>query len=525
MSPPSGAGSPSPSNTSGSAPERYQVVPYNKNDLVAFFNSRAFKALDGYIADKPQIRYLERYCDERKVRTLLFEKEYLDRHFSEDFSGYYVRCFGGYQKKCSRLHLFSSMLSNDDLQQVLTGIRTNTKGSWADEFGYRGFIVIKPLPETVVGRTCVTPPEDTTTHFPTLRRQTANLFGIDLNIQSLPFQEQDHEVAACATSALWSVLHGTARLFDHAILSPLEITKTAQEKIPWFGRALPNDGLDMYQMAGVIRHLGLEAEILDASQKFLLQSYAYAYLRGGVPVLLGIDFNLDPDKPAELHAVALTGYEMKAKEPTPVTDAKFRSVATRINRFFAHDDGVGPFASLDLMSRGNNVLTSWETGGHRMQARPDQILVPLYSQIRTPYIDILQGIIEFDSVLEILRKPPSPIPLGGRLEWDIYLVSVGDLKRDIIQDKAIASDEKNNIATLSLPRFLWRAVGAVGRRRKLDLLFDATDLRQGRQLVDTICYDSKLERALSVEFASASYVSLLQHKITQVILNHYASQT
>src|SRR6185437_7191964 len=151
----------------------------------------------------------------------VYEAPYIDRHFSEDFGGYYVRCFGQYRKQCARIHFFGSDFSQQRVEQLLVALTPSKDIS--DELNYLGFVVVKPLPETVVGRTCLKQ-QQALPKFPTLRQQKVNFFGIDLEFDSLPFQEQDNEVAACATSALWSVLQGTAKLFEHKILTPLEIT-------------------------------------------------------------------------------------------------------------------------------------------------------------------------------------------------------------------------------------------------------------------------------------------------------------
>jgi hypothetical protein len=277
----------------------------------------------------------------------------------------------------------------------------------------------------------------------------------------------------------------------------------------------------MYQLAGVVRDLGLEAEILDIGNKFLLCAHAYAYLRGRVPVLLGIDFNLDRKRAPELHAVALVGYEF-GERVAPATETGFRLVAAKIERFFAHDDGVGPFAPIDLDAPHNLVVTSWSGKGKRAKARLDQILVPLNAQIRTPFFDIFDGIMEFDHVLDAMRMSADGIPLAGRLQWDIYLARIRDVKKEILADEVVSHDEKVAILTASLPGFLWRAVGALGDERKLDLLFDATDLRQGRQLVWSISYDKPLEEALRDEFSTLPYVDVVSKKITKVIIEHYA---
>ena len=343
--------------------------------MVAFFNERAFRARPGFISTKPQISYLHQYCESLGVRTLLFEAEYVDRHFSEDFGGYYVRCFENYHKKCSRLHFFTKIFTGEKIEELLNAKAPSETDQISNELGYSGFVVIKPLPETVVGRTCLQP-FPPAAKFPTVGQQRVNLFGIDLGVKSIPFQEQDHEVAACATSALWTVLEGTARLFQHQIMSPLEITRSAQVKMPMFGRSFPNDGLNMYQMADAVRHLGLELDIIEVRQSFLLQAAAYAYLRGSIPVLLGIDFNLNFKKSSELHAVALTGYNVTARKPRPITAANFHLLATRVGRFYAHDDGVGPFSPIELNSTSHRLQTSWIASGKRVQAYPDQFWFP-----------------------------------------------------------------------------------------------------------------------------------------------------
>jgi hypothetical protein len=152
---------------------------------------------------------------------------------------------------------------------------------------------------------------------------------------------------------------------------------------------------------------------------------------------------------------------------------------------------------------------------------PEQILVPLDSQIRTPFIDIWNGIIEFDHLVETIRTLAG-FPISGRLEWDIYLIGTSDLKRDIFSDTIISSSVKTDVLTESLPRFMWRAVGTQKNARKFDFLFDATDLRQGHQLVRTISCDSALENAVAQEFAIFDYAPHLEHKITKMIVRSYS---
>lgn len=503
-------------------PKRYQVVDYSVESLVALFFKGAYNHRESYVRGKAQIRYLVDYCASIGTKTLVYEPEYIDVHFSIDHSGYYARCFELYPKTCSRIHFFDVHFTERTLANVLSGKGRCAPAQFSMEFGYRGFIVVKPLPETIVGRTCLVAPNGPTeNNFPTLHGYTANLFGIPLTVNSLPFQEQDHEVAACATSALWSVVHGTARVFQHAVFSPLEITRTALATLPLFGRALPNDGLTVYQMAGVIRQFGLEADLVDVNKKYLLQSSSYAYLRGGVPPLLGFDFNLDdPDHPPQLHAVAVVGYELNGPV-IPFELNEFRLRATRLTKLFTHDDGVGPFAPCSLTDD-DLVLTEWEDDrGDKKKARPSQLLIPLYQQIRTPFNGILDSVIELDDLVEGLRSDLKTLDLSERLEWDIYLIEVQRFKREILADPKVSQKEKLDILTRNLPRFLWRATGYETQERKLDVVFDATDLLQGRQLVTSITHASELEIKLASECQRIGAFEYLEYELSKNIVNHF----
>src|SRR5882724_6416489 len=216
----------SPSHGKGTA-EALTVVPYSIASLKRFL---ARKTKLRVVQAKLHSLYFENYFKRVGAKTIVIEQEYIDRDFLEDFAGYYVRCFPDYERKGSRLHFFDFSFSQNQFLSVLDG--GNRQLVQKLQKGYLGFIVVKPLPETIIGRTCLaTYPEEQNRSFPITRVYDANICGIPLTVKSLAYQKQDRVAAACATSALWSVFHGTGKLYHHHIPSPVEITQAANASV------------------------------------------------------------------------------------------------------------------------------------------------------------------------------------------------------------------------------------------------------------------------------------------------------
>lgn len=191
----------------GGAPVVHSYSPDLLADLMVAASAREDGEADNHFVKlKHHLVYLQEYLRVLGCATVIEEPGYIDRDFLEDFSAYHVRSFHAYRRICTRLHFFKQPHSQQDLEAAIL----RREGAPALQSSYLGFIVLRPLPVTVVGRTCLkTYPAQAkggTRVFPTTYRQDVDLYGIPLHIESVAFQEQDKDVAACATSALWSVL-------------------------------------------------------------------------------------------------------------------------------------------------------------------------------------------------------------------------------------------------------------------------------------------------------------------------------
>lgn len=531
----------------------FEVFPFSLGQLVTLL-ARQTGTPSAYVEEKSHLDYFDEYFTTLNAVTILVENRYIDHDFLDDYAAYYAKCFHPYDRFCSRLHFFTTSFKAEDFSALLQG-REQAVSAKSLQAAYLGFIVVKPLPQTFIGRTCLhTYSPEGRRYYPTTRTYHAHLFGIHLSVKAVAFQEQDTVVAMCATSALWSVFHGTGALFHHSILSPVEITQAATLNSDDPMRSLPNDGLTQEQMARAIRAVGLEPYFVKVGDRHVLTSTVYAYLRGKIPVLLDVrlvdvaggdgevEGPEEDDEPGEttdgseteeddyltgksmgLHEVAVVGYSL-GSTPVPLTETGLLLTASRIDKLYAHDDQVGPYARMEVEERGF-LRTSWpsdasgDTGD--VWADPGNLLVPLYNKIRIPFSIIHDAILSLDQVLEELRtNGTSNYP--ARFEWDIYLTTSNDLKTELFQDSALNAVQREQVLLEHLPRFLWRATAICEGQKKIDLLFDATDIEQGKLFVRPVEYDADLSDVLRGLSQDSSFMESVRLERTFCILEWFA---
>jgi hypothetical protein len=494
-------------------PIEVEVCEYSKENLLKLFEGDRTTSKK-MITKKKHVEYFNLYLMSKDMgaKTIVVENDYIDRDFLEDFSAYYVRCFKDYERKCTRLHFFSNQFLQDEFDSFLEKYDPYFKDVLVAN--YLGFIVLKPLPQTIIGRTCLktykekTEPEDKRV-FPIGKDNEVNLCGINLTVKSLAFQEQDSVVSACATSALWSAFQGTAKLFQHKILSPVEITKSAIEHFPLEERPFPNKGLNIVQMMHAIKELDMEPFPVNVeNDEYTLKNYIYAYLTYGIPIILVIDlYNTDAEGRSNYegcHAVVITGYRLQTKVDVARSYDNLRLVASNMSKFYVHDDQIGPFAKMKMDAKkieikinGDKAIettaldTEW-----KFRAVPIIILIPLYHKIRIPLDNILEIIGIFNSIIgNSIENIEDEILPAEKLEWDIFLTNISKFKNEILSKSGKEGNFKD-ILKKNMPRFIWRAAALYMGKPVMDLLFDATDIEQGDLFLWGVVYDREIFSAI-----------------------------
>ena len=123
----------------------YGIFEYNIDNLCVYISYQTNTPL-GQIKQKKQIKYLINYLDyfiknnaENGI-AFIYENDYIDKHYIEDYASYYVRCFENYKKTCSRIHFFKKNLKELDLKSEFQN-SLNNKNSFITNENYLGYII------------------------------------------------------------------------------------------------------------------------------------------------------------------------------------------------------------------------------------------------------------------------------------------------------------------------------------------------------------------------------------------------
>ncbi len=485
------------------ASSRFEIFAFSAKNLSKLLSNQHCPAAQ--VSKHLQAQYLEGYLKELGARTIVVESDYIDGDYLEDYASYYVKCFIKYERRCKRLHFFSvdrSTLSTSTFLRLVRGQLSRALDESVRN-SYLGFVVAKPLPEAIIGKTLLKTygSERGRRNYPCVRKYEVNLFGLNLEINSLAFQEQDTVLAACATVAAWCCLHKTGSLFGTPIPTPAEITRFANQVVS-YSRPIPSHGLNVAQICNAVRQTGLEAEVITVKGETPVLSIIYAHLKMGLPVILGVDIEGQGG-----HAITVCGYSLKRRRvrahEVAANEKCIPFPGLRIDKLFVHDDQIGPFARLEAMPSstvGPNIFPvtfkgSWvdPSSEKRLNLYPTVLIIPVYRKIRVTFWDICQWLSRLDTVLPtVLRK-------SEKVEWDVNLTMLNDYKSRLRVSKSLGKADLERTLLAQHPRFIWKATLKVDNRPMLELLADATDMPRGFPFYERFWLDSAFrETAISI---------------------------
>jgi hypothetical protein len=452
-------------------------------------------------ANDAHVDYLFRYLSNAEIgaQTIVVEHDYVDGDFLEDFASYYVTCHTPYKRYCKRLHFFSRDISDAHFDSVITG-EASSRDAGRLRKSYLGFIVVKPLPDAIIGRTQLKTYGDDhgRRHYDALVDYDVHLFGLSLRVKSLAFQEQDQALAACATVALWSCFQKTSRLFGTPAPRPPKITMDATMSF-FDQRALPSSYLYVEQICSAIRQNGLDPEVYGtaACAEAPIASLIYAYVRMGLPVLLILQV-----EDLGQHAVAIVGYSLRKQLlHTKESDTENAPplIGRRIDEFYAHDDQQGPFSRLLFVApthddKQPHFEGNWKRDdGTFRHLTPTQIIIPVYRKIRLPYLKALSWVNKINLPVQAIARALD----YGELEWDIQLTTTNQYKRRLRKERALHVARRRMLLKQQQPRFFWRCAATRAGKIVCEILIDATGFTKSFPMIAINYYDERFGAMLA----------------------------
>ena len=488
----------------------YGIFEYNTNNFCAYISYQTETPLS-YIKQKPQITYLDNYLtnltSSPSKKVFIYENEYIDKHYLEDYSYYYVKCFKTYRKTCSRVHFFEFHDDNLDFKKEFSRA-LNGESTFISNENYLGYIVIRPIPQAFFAKICLKSyyeEKRRLSKYIILKKQQVSLFGINLEVKSVAFQEQDKILSACATTSLWSFFHAHPHKNISALPSSSSITQSAYPEQNGYVREFPNTGLSTEMICRSLRAYDFAPEYFEFSKKDndllpqdekikLLKEYIFSYCSSGLPLILGVlvkDSCTSNEK--GLHAVTILGYSLKEEEiDSPL-------ISHKLEKLYVHDDRLGPFLKIDFDTTAFNVSlfsNATVTENHHFENEqyiPDTLIVGLYHKIRIPYLGIKNTCLDLQELISqyLERKgQKQEASIFNDFKWDIQIKLNKDLKSFILSSQ-ITNKEK--YLTKSWPKYLWSATAYYKNILVFEMLFDATDIDHGDVFLDIIPIDANAD--------------------------------
>jgi hypothetical protein len=469
-----------------------EVIPYRRDNLATALSNPYLSPEEVKTKKIRHYHFLLDYFDEHlgghHVGTLVIEHKYLSKSYLNDYANFYSTSYVDYKRFCKRIHFFSESFDQRRFDSMILTPQRGDDEIWKT---YLGYVVIRPLSRAIIGATLLKPFSENGTgrHYNAIRNYTINLFGKEIKLKTLVFQEQDNVVGACASSALWSAFHKISiqEVFQTPLPSPSEITKSVKSHFNHFsGRIFPNDGLTLDQILESIDAIGLVSELFNSQQikqPDYLRAIIYAYSKMGLPVLLQFKFENN-----EHHLVTIAGYREDINIPAVKKKKGLTLTADRLVKFYAHDDQVGPFARLEFAkgakSKHYPLTTAWVNYDKfipgspipKMLATPEAIIVPVNEKVRVSFTNVYDKLIDIDTFFCEFIVP------GHFIVWDFHLEHSNEYKKEIfgdIDDSAKAGTPlriRRKILKRCFPKYIWVAKALFDGKVQFEFVFDATNV-------------------------------------------------
>lgn len=312
------------------------------------------------LRDHPQEIYLRRYLEDLGAATVVTEPYYFDRDYLAEFAAFYCTSATGYQNVCQRLHFFAEVF---DRSVLVLALSDDDAAIRQLRDSYLGFVVVRPIPSSPLGHTVLSWHPDrqaaTTPRVVTPSRDyDCHIGGLKLTVKGLAWQQQDSAVGACATIALWSMLHSSAFDRHHGLPTTASVTRSAHRTTPFGMRVFPNAGLSIQQLCEAIKEHNLSPVVVPgdiarpgSQPGFSRERFAAScatMIRSGFPALILGDLD------GKGHATCAIGF--RSASPPVAAQGTVVHHDADVPFIYIHDDNLGPGVRFAVGVDGDGIV-------------------------------------------------------------------------------------------------------------------------------------------------------------------------
>ncbi len=470
----------------------------------------------------PQGQYLRWYLADLGAKSVLVEPAYFDRDYLSEFAAFYCTSVAGYENVCQRAHYFDCEVDRGGLERAVAGDAAEQKRLRA---AYLGFIVVRPIPATPIGRTVLAAYPDKTPDLPRVvepfRTYRANVAGLELDVDGIAWQQQDAAVGACATIALWSMLHSSAFDDRHVVPTTADVTRTAHGPGLSAQRPFPSRGLNLGQLVATVRDSGFAPLVIpgDAGDRFSREHFntsLTAFVRSGYPaVIAGTSFDSGPGgREIGGHAVCAVGFRQASARVPSAGSLDFEDAETEY--VYLHDDNLGPTARfrVETDSDGSVLLRASPPAAiHALSLpdptkdhavlRPSALLAAAHEDVRLSPDTLHARAVELGSILIAATGKSLGLSVSSRITRlpryvQRELPKVG-LAQEVLGRTRLALWE--SVPPMSLHLGVVRF--GVGDQPLVDILFDTTDSAPNLRAFCHVVYHPQIASLISHVVAEA----------------------
>jgi hypothetical protein len=450
-------------------------------------------------------KYFSKYKKEyeqihnKKLRIIsLIENEYIDKFYLKDYSKYYAEGFFSEEKNAKRAHFFLTNFNRSQFQDLFLNILNNGSKEKLNIFKqqeYLGHIVIKPIENEegyyLVGRTNlkhylkrVPNKKDFYRRFIT-NTNIISLFGIDLEIESLPFHQQDIAVGACASAGLWVTQFAISNFDSIPIRSLAEISERA--KISYDLPTYPNEGLQLDELGKYITDLGLPYHVIEVEDLYTKYLENYGKKNSTKYINQVIEENILAYTTAKfpilclLHLVKIVK-KVRKKEITDdyyhvAVISGYREEHTKLKEIYLHDDQIGPYCQTKFLDPMIYLKNNWNKDYDKQII--STLLIPVDPLIKMSHTRILEGYNE---------KIEKELITNKFDDYWIFLSHISKYKKNLLKETIInctyssQKGKKNNPTLMTkeeflqknFPKYVWIIRFYKGKNEAKDIVLDST---------------------------------------------------